>query len=60
VRCVHTLLLVAETSADLRSLFGRHLRPDPARVFDFVANAIVGVHLLVRPRVLGDVADRHG
>lgn len=53
-------LLVMEASTDLRTLFGGHLGPDPAGAFDFVANAVVSVRLLLGPGVFGGVAERHG
>jgi len=59
-RGLRSLLLVAEASESLRALFSGHLRPDPAGAFDLVANAIVGIRLLVGARVFGGVADRHG
>jgi hypothetical protein len=59
-RDLHLLLLVTETSADLRPLLGAHLRPDPAGAFDLAANAIVSVRLLGGAYVFGGVADRHG
>lgn len=55
-----TLLLVLQASANQRALFGAHLRPDATRTLDLLANLIVGASLLLGPRVLGGIADRHG
>jgi hypothetical protein len=57
--CLCSLLTVVETSANLRALVRRHLRPDPAGALDLVANAIVGADLLVGAGIFSRVADRH-